>query len=44
MHENLSTAKVGEHILRSYSISSIWALSDIENKYDAHKGEDWMNF
>ena len=30
--ENLSTIKIGEHIPRRYSMSTIWTFNNIENK------------
>ena len=30
--ENFSTTKIGEHIPCGYSMSTIWAFHDIENK------------
>ena len=39
--ENSSTAKIGEHILSGYSLSTIWAFDDIENKDTIYPGEDY---
>ena len=31
--ENFPTTKIGEHIPCGYSMSTIWAFNDIENKH-----------
>ena len=38
--EKSSTTKIGEHIPRGYSISTIWAFDDTESKYSLYLGED----
>ena len=40
--ENSSTRKIGEHIPCGYSISTIWAFNNIENKHTLYSGEDCM--
>ena len=40
--ENSSTTKIGEHITCGYSMSTIWAFNNIENKYTLYRGEDCM--
>ena len=40
--EKSSTIKVGEHILWGYSMPTIWALDNIENKHSLYRGEDSM--
>ena len=41
-HEKPSIVKLDEHIPCEYSLSTIWTLDIIENKYDIYKGEDCM--
>ena len=38
--EKISTTKIGEHIPCAYSMSTIWALDNIENKHSLYRGED----
>ena len=40
--EKSSTAKVSEHILCDYLMSTIWAFDDIKNKHDLYRGKDCM--
>ena len=40
--EKSSTAKLGEHIPWGYSMSTIWAFDNIENKHTLYRGEDCM--
>ena len=40
--EKSSTTKVGDHISWEYSISTIWAFDDIENRHSLNCGEDCM--
>ena len=40
--ENSSTTKIGEHISCRYSISTIWAFNNIENKHILYCGGDYM--
>ena len=40
--ENSSTTKIGEHNPCGYSISTIWAFDNIENKHFLYCGEDCM--
>ena len=40
--ENSSTAKIGEHIPYGYSMSTIWAFNNIENKHTLYRGEHCM--
>ena len=40
--ENSSTTKIVEHISFVYSISTIWAFDNIENKPTLYHGEDCM--
>ena len=35
--ENSSTTKIGEHITCGYSMSTIWAFDNIENKHIMEK-------
>ena len=35
-----SATKVGKHILRAYSVRTIWAFDNIENKHNAYRGKD----
>ena len=37
-----SSAKVSEHILSGFSMSTIPLFKDIENKHDAYRGKDCM--
>ena len=38
--ENSSTTKIREHIPCGYSMSTIWAFDNIENKHTLYRGED----
>ena len=38
--ENLSTAKVREHIPSGFSVSKISSFKNIESKHDAYRGKD----
>ena len=40
--ENSSTTKIGEHVPCGYSMSTIWAFDNIENKHTLYHGEDCM--
>ena len=40
--ENSSTTKIAEHIPCGYSMSTIWAFDDIENKHTLYRGKDCM--
>ena len=40
--QNYSTTKIGEHIPRRYSMSTMWAFDNIENKHTLYGGEDCM--
>ena len=40
--DNSSTTKTGEHILCGYSMSTIWAFINIENKQILCRGVDCM--
>ena len=40
--ENLSAAKVGEHVPSSFPISTILSFKDIKNKHDVYRREDCM--
>ena len=40
--KHCSTAKIGEHIPCGYSVSTIWAFDDIENKHTLYCGKDCM--
>ena len=40
--ENSSTTKIGEHIPCGYSMSTIWAFDNIENKHNLYRREDCM--
>ena len=40
--ETSSTTKIGEHIPCGYSMSTIWAFDNIENKHTLYCGEDCM--
>ena len=40
--ENVSTTKIGEHIPCGYSMSTIWAFHDIENKHSLYHKKDCM--
>ena len=40
--ENSSTAIVSEHILPSFSLSTIFSFRSIENKHDVYRGKDCM--
>ena len=40
--EKSSITKLGEHIPCGYSMSSIWAFGNIENKHTSYCGEDYM--
>ena len=40
--ENSSTTKIVEHIPCGYSMSTMWALDNIENKHTLYRGEDSM--
>ena len=37
-----SATKVGEHIPRGYSMTTIWTYDGIENQYDVQRGEGCM--
>ena len=37
-----STTKIGEHIADVYSISTVWAFDNIENRHSLYRGEDCM--
>ena len=41
IQKNLSH-KIGEQLSCEYSMSTIWAFDDIENKYTLYRGEDCM--
>ena len=36
------TTKIGEHIPCRYSMSTVWAFDNVENKHTLYCGEDWM--
>ena len=38
--ENSATTKIGEHFPCGYSMSTIWAFDNIENKHTLYRGED----
>ena len=40
--EKSSATKIGEHIPRGYSMSTIWVFDDIENKHALYCREDCM--
>ena len=40
--ENSSTAKVNNHILSGFSMSTIPSFRSIENKHDVYRGKDCM--
>ena len=40
--ENSSTTKIGEHIPCGYSISTIWAFNNTENKHTLYREEDCL--
>ena len=40
--ESSSTKKLGAHIPCGYSLSTIWAFDNIENKHTLYRGEDFM--
>ena len=40
--QNSSTTKIVEHIPCGYSMSTIWAFDNIENKRSLYRGEDCM--
>ena len=40
--ENSKTTKIGEHIHCGYSMSTIWAFHNIENKHTFYRVEDCM--
>ena len=40
--ENFSTTKLREYISYRYSMSTIWAFDNIENKHNLYCGEDCM--
>ena len=40
--EKLSTAKIDEHILSGYSMSTGWVCDHIENKQNLYRGKDCM--
>ena len=40
--ENSSTTKVSEHILSSFSMSTISSFRSIKNKHDVYRGKDFM--
>ena len=40
--EKSSTAKVGEHILCGYLMSTIWTFDGLGNKHDVNRGEECM--
>ena len=40
--ENLSAAKVSEHIPSGFSISKIFSFRSIENNHDVYRGKDCM--
>ena len=35
-----STSKIGEHVLCGYSMSTIWAFDNIENRHTLYHGEN----
>ena len=37
--ENFSTTKIGEHIPSGYSMSTIWAFDNLQNKHTSYCGE-----
>ena len=37
--ENFSTTKIGEHIPCGYSMSTIWAFDNLQNKHTSSCGE-----
>ena len=40
--ENSSTTKVSEHIPSSFSMSTVFSIRIIKNKYDVYRGRDFM--
>ena len=42
--ENSSTVTIGEHIPCGYSMSTIWAFDNIENKQTLFRGEEVLYF
>ena len=40
--ENSSPTKIDEHIPFGYSIASIWAFSNIQNRHSFYLGKDFM--
>ena len=40
--KNSSTTKTGEQIPCGYSMSTIWAFDNIQNKHTLYRGEDCM--
>ena len=40
--ENSSKIKIGEHIPRGYSMSTIWRFDCIKDKHTLYRGKDWM--
>ena len=42
--EKSSTTKIGEHIFCGYSIQTIWALDNIENKHTLYLGDCTKKF
>ena len=40
--EDSSTTKIGEHMPRGYSFSTIWAFDNIEKKHTLYCGKDCM--
>ena len=39
---NSSTTKVSKHLPSGFSMSTISSFKNIENKYDAYRGKDFM--
>ena len=40
--ENSSATKIGQHIPCGYSMLTIWAFNNTENKHTLYCGEDYM--
>ena len=40
--ESSSATKIGEHIPCGYSVSTVWAFDNMENKHDLYRGEDFV--
>ena len=40
--DNSSITKIGEHIPCEYSMSTIWAFDNVENKHTLYRGKDCM--